>query len=655
MIHGLDINAFYQEQSQYNRLIDWKALKADPLGFRFIWIKVSEGIDGTNYVEGATRCRIGAQSVNFEAILPYHYYLYQWCDWSSGAGIWRVISAKDQADAFFKASLSSMIFPILHPMMDWEDPLIDEFLQWSDTDSINKAISFARKLNAHLKSYTYAIRDLFGVLPDAYTGKWWLDKWVPLLINNGYVAEVEWFKELYYILADYDGTLNIPSYIPADRVIAWQETSTPKVPVQGIPTGRTVPGDALDIDLWMRTDEQFEIWSGQKTEAQLTTLYKTDKPQASRAVSFYLPSTAKLAVTPADLKIDSIILPMGGMERWDGSHKVLYTEASFPGRFTQFNSAGIPVIGRFNLDAGYWLKEQHTAIEVNNQYPDGVADMTDAQKIQAIRNNLVLPKLFDAWTTGGWTWDSIFAKSTKFNDIKMLELGMVETEGWNGATVSDYWQTITFNHVAKSLNWLKLKGYLPNIPVALYSGPWWLQPLQADFATMLASAKTWLYLHMGQWTLTSTATFDTLAAIYAFRPVDTFNFSYVPAGYSQRILFHEYTDQAQKCKQITDASGTPVTVSLSLYQSDAADEATFLGTPTTGLPPVDPTIAEIAAKVETLISKVSALEMDVMNLQKSINSQASTLAAHEQSITALIASVGKISAAISAIVEEWNG
>jgi hypothetical protein len=613
MIRLLDINLFYQEQAQYNRFINWRELKDDPLNFRGIWIKVSEGTDGESYVEGASRCRVGAQSVGFEVVFPYHYYLYQYADWSSGAAVWRVISAKDQANAFFVAAVASGFYDG-HPMMDWEDPLIRQFLQWSDTASINKAIQFARKLNAHLKSYTYFIRDLFGVLPDAYSGGWWLDLWVPLLINNGYAAEVEWLKELYYILADYDGTLNIPDYIPIDHVIAWQETSSPKPPVKGIPTGRVVPGDALDIDRWMRSDDEFLIWSGQKEQQTMTTLYKTDKPQTTRAKVFEYRADQKYLYDVRDMGIDAVILPMAGMDLWQDGHKKLYSVASFKGRFSQFAAAGIPVIGRVALDGGYWLKEGHTDVEVKSQ--TALPEMTEPQKVIAIRNNLVLSKVFDAWVDGNWTWDMVFSKQVKWLDIKAIELGMVETEGYGTSIISDLWQTLTFNHVATCLNYLKLRGYIPNIPVILYTGPWFMGPLTNDFRIMLANAKTWLYLHLGQWTLTSTATFNNLGELFAFRPAETFKFSEAPDGYTERIWFHEYTGYTQS---VTDLGK----VSLSLFQSDKADLDILLGAVIPPIePPVDPTIAELQAKIKVMeaeyqdaLTKISSLMKDVSTLE----------------------------------------
>jgi GH25 family lysozyme M1 (1,4-beta-N-acetylmuramidase) len=603
-IMGIDINPFYQEQAQYKRFIDWRALKDDPLGLRFIWIKVSEGTDGEGYVEGAARCRAGAQSVKFEAVNPYHYYLYQWCDWSSGAAVWRVISAGEQARAFYGAAQAAG-FVGGHPMEDWEDPLIDAFVRWSDTESINKAIAFARKLNAHLRAYHQEIERLFGGRSDIYSGKWWLDKWVPLLIGNGYAAEVAWLKECYWILADYDGTLNIPDYIPAEHVIAWQETSSPVPPVQGIPTGRVVPGDALDIDRWMLSDEEFLIWSGQKGgSTTMANTYNTQVPQMQRAKVLTLNGDQAIKVGPAELGIDAVILPMGGMDRWDGSHQVVYAESTFKARLAQFAAAKVPVMGKFALDASLWLKEQHTASEVEGQ---------------TLRDNFILKVLIDQWHNGPWTWDSVLSKKGQWLPIGALILQMTETAGFNGEAPED-WQARTFVHMANHIRYLMENGCAPNVPVILYTGPWWLRAYPNRMAQEIYNRRGWLYLQLGEWILLSTSTFATLADIFAFRPSDTYKFSFYPDVFFERILMHEYTGEAQRVKTITDAAGNPAAVNLSLWCDTAAQLRAFLGSvdlpPVVVVPPVVVPPVTTQATLDDVMTELKALRARVESIFK---------------------------------------
>lgn len=261
-IFGLDISG-YQEYDW--KFIDWPALKADPLNFRFIWIKCQEGsllpADAGSYPLDVVKRQVaGAKSVGFEAINLYHFYWYQLQQNVGGVWKWVPLDPKAQARAFYETYLLSGC-EIRHPMTDIEDPLVGQFLTWYDTPTANAALAFARKLNASLQDYHAEIYRLFGVRPDIYTGKWWLDPWNKIMRSNGYDSELAWMDDHRWILADYDGELSVPSYIPLDNVIAWQRTSTPVPPVQGIPTGHVVPGDALDIDRWMLSDAEFQAWA----------------------------------------------------------------------------------------------------------------------------------------------------------------------------------------------------------------------------------------------------------------------------------------------------------------------------------------------------------------------------------------------------------
>ena len=105
----------------------------------------------------------------------------------------------------------------------------------------------------------------------------------------------------------------------------------------------------------------------------------------------------------------------------------------------------------------------------------------------------------------------------------------------------------------------------PEIPVVMYTGWWWLSQYQNQTANMLQNYKTKLYLHMGEWTLSSTNTFDTLSQIFAYPPVDSFKFSGYPDNYFERILMHEFTGQKQSSKQIVYADGSPAPINLSLW------------------------------------------------------------------------------------------
>lgn len=258
-INLLDISVY---QRADGKEVNFDLLKEDPHQFKGIWVKSSESSDVLFYpVEIAELQMSEANRVGLVAN-PYHFYYYHvpWDDNGDGTIEYHIIDPKAQAQCFYD-STRNMKF--LHPLTDIEDPFVGPFLVWTDTASANKAISFARKVNLHLKTYHLEIYRLFGVRPDIYTGAWWLDKITKLLINNGYSYELDWMKDFNFYLADYnegDG-MAVPAGIDISQVIAWQYTSTPVTAIKGILTGIIGIGRNVDLARWMSTDQRFINWS----------------------------------------------------------------------------------------------------------------------------------------------------------------------------------------------------------------------------------------------------------------------------------------------------------------------------------------------------------------------------------------------------------
>lgn len=313
----------------------------------------------------------------------------------------------------------------------------------------------------------------------------------------------------------------------------------------------------------------------------------------------------------SDLGADAFILPMGGYDLWDQSHShmPIYQTASFKGRFESVTASKYPVIGRFNLHAGRWGIEQFGADTIIAQ--SCTDTMTEAQKKESVRNNLVMPALLGSWCNGNFSMDALFAKTLKWLDIKAIELSMVETIGFKGAQVGDFWQTLSWNHTVQPLRWLMLRGYIPNIPIIMFTGPWFLDLYKNDLAITLANSKGWLWLHLGQWVLTSTATFATLKELWEFRPSASFVFTAVPDGYGDRVLLHEYSDQTQRCSQIVDVIGSPETVSLSLWQDNKEEMLKILGVPNV-IPPVEPPIEPPVNPDDMTISQLTVAVKDLL-------------------------------------------
>ncbi len=454
------------------------------------------------------------------------------------------------------------------------------------------------QISNHGKGVLTGLKALFpDLLIGLYTGTWFINKYSPDMET--------WMDEWPLWMAHYfDGGAG-------DRKVTWaQLAATPPWPfaVQMPPgmvwdiwqyssTMRTPAQDArYDWNVYNGTADQLAAWINKK-EISMTALYKQTVAQANRAKILTYRADQKINIPLADLGIDGVILPMGGMDKWDGSHMRLYSEPSFGARVEQFVAAGIPVIGKFNLDAGYWLKEQHTAPEIENQ---------------TIRDNPVIKAVLDAWCMPGWTFDQVLSKQAKYHPISALMLSMVETDGWPaGTTVDNGWQARTFTHAVNHVKALIYNGMAPDIPLILYTGPWWLNLYDKDgsaFRNELNNRKSWLYLSLGQWTLTSTAIFGTLEEIFKFRPADSFTFSQYPDGYFERILMHEFSGEKQRVSYITDASGNPTEINLSLWNDTREEMYKFLNfspVPPTPDPEPDPSGKRIFDMLMTLHAEVS--------------------------------------------------
>lgn len=613
-INGLDIS-MYQEIEWQNKYIDWQALANDPRDFQYIWIKAAEGelahpSPDAYPVYVFDRQVAGAKSAGcFKQINPYHFYYYQvpWDYDENGNIIYYVLSPTKQAEAL-AAALQGVKY--VHPLTDIEAPHVIEFMLWNDTESANKAIAFARKLNAHLKKYHEEVTRLCGK-PDIYTGAWWWDVFASLLIDNGYASELEWAKSYKFYIANYtpDGPI-IPVGIPRENILAWQYTSTPKVPVLSIPTSNNV-----DMADWVGTEIQWKEWSGQEIEEPpigepMASTYNTHVLQKDRSKMFTLEINQTITVPYEDLGTDVIILPMGGMPVINGYCKPM-DYASFGSRCFEASKV-LPVIGQFELSAGNWLKGNLTAGEAEKPF----------------KTNIITKEIIDAWHNGDWTWDNILSGVSSWRNLSALEFKLVDTEGPSGSLVSANWQNRILDTILNHIIYLQTGGFIPKIPVILYTGPWWLSIYDlpdTEIYLTLQKNKSWLYLRLGQWVRYSTATFDKLEDVFAFPPEDTFVFEQkdatgtvvytYPDNYFDRIVSHEWSGAAQKVKTVVDSNNIPTPVSIS--SSCDTKENTYKFLNFTGEiiipPPVEPptpegvTNAQILKEIKILEAKIETL------------------------------------------------
>lgn len=615
-IMGLDISV-YQEQPQYGKLIDWKALKTDPLNFRFIWIKCAEGVGLSNYpITDVTRQVVGAKSVNFEAICGYHFYYYQW--FSTVANRWYPLSAIDQAKTFYDAYNQSG-FPTIHPMTDIEDPFVGQFLVWSDTATANAALAFARKLNAHLKLYHESITNLFGIRPDIYTGAWWWDRMASIMFANGFGYELDWTKDYKFILADYVGNLDYPIGITPQQTIAWQKTSTPVPPVQGIPTGHSVPGDALDIDQWMQSELEFNTWSGnQNSGGTVSNTYNKDVAQLDRAGFVVLSGDDKQVDMPGVMSgAEAVMLRMGGNDVKEGNP---YADSAFPIRANLVGHQ--PVFGWFNLDANFplWVKGYNL----------------DPFKNRLWYENETLKILLNSWRKNGISdieWNAhnlnISATDQGWNRLDSIVFYMSNTQTNPGSTIPGIWQLATLDDMIEILNTFMEGGFIPKRNIYLVAPVEFFKKYDADatwregLVNRISSGqlKGIGIIQYGVFTEVPMATpFETVEEIFDFAPPDSFNYSFIPYALEDKVKFHIYSWNrflAQPVK--TNNICTPITVGRWCDKEEAMEIETGIGIEFPG--PIEPIPdPELEARVKSLETKVSELQSVITKIENYLDS-----------------------------------
>jgi hypothetical protein len=322
---------------------------------------------------------------------------------------------------------------------------------------------------------------------------------------------------------------------------------------------------------WNASNLTIEQIMGKQEDITMAGINLTSKRMDERAWIFEYHADAKITGGIPSLGVDAVILPMVGMP-WDGSHQKLVVETTFQGRFNE--SGGVAVLGKVVLDAGFVTTEQHTQPEL---------DRHDAW------NNLVIPKIIDAWHVGAWTRETL--KLSDFLPIKALIFEMTsETDHQNpNKPIVEFWQTYFFKYVVDKLRVLMAMGAVPTVPIILKTNPAWLQKHLGE-TTLQDGRASWLYLMLTDTSqLASTNIFPDLYTIFQYpMAMDDYKYSYVPDHYFDRVLAWNFTAGKQRMSFITGNN----LADLSLAFTDAAGLATFLGStpviPPPILPPVDP-------------------------------------------------------------------
>lgn len=402
------------------------------------------------------------------------------------------------------------------------------------------------------------------------------------------------------------------------KTLIWQHSS------RIIPTydGKTTPAyHQYDHNLWLGSETELLAWAKKQgevipppppvippEEANMASIHNINTPQKQRAKIVTVEADQK--PSSWDLGADAVILPCGEMYYDKAAGKcVVRHEATFSRRSLEA-ACVVPVFARFKLDSGAWLKGQLTSFEAE----------------KPLKENIVTKALIDGLHSGAWTWDKILTGKATWNKFSAIVLQLTETDGWpTGTLVSDNWQTRIVKTITDHIAYLQDAGHMPKVPVLIYTGMWFLDMYPGgELELWLHNRKDWLYLMLGEWTLYSTATFMTLAEIFAYPPGDDFEFTGgTPDGYFERILAHEFSSQYQKVKTITDADGIPTPVSLALWCDTKAVMYQFLGITDTQ-PPVEPPPVEPPVTPPP-VDKTEAIRTEIIKAADALASAAVAL------------------------------
>ena len=516
---GITTRVVYLSWCQPN--VDWAAIKAN---------------------HGAVLIRIG-QGIWEDRLFRTHY---------NNAVLWQVpivlwhfhqpdMAAEPQID-FIKSIYASLKYK---PVAIGEDEEPIEW--WLDGVRMPNIVPPSRDYNhANLLKILRAEKAM-GLKPGIYTRKDYFEAWT----NN----TPEWKEYWLWVAAWYVYTGEVPPALPRpfEEYKFHQYTGGQlDVPgVIGLACHEYYNGDQSSLIAF--TEPPYEQ---QEIEPMTTLIHNKNVPMKDRARIVTIQPHHKILVPWQELGVKAVVLPMAHMPMVDGYCKPAVIEC-FAGRCKDA-AQHLGVIGQMELSAANWLKD---------------GNLTDVPVKAVLKENVLVKLLLDAWHDGPWTWDKVLTKQGKWLPISALEFKEVDVFGYLNQQVDANWQNIILGTMLERVKYLMDGGFVPNIPVWLYTGPWWLSiydKLDNAINLTLARYKDWLRLRLGQWTLYSTAEFMVLDDIFKYPPPDDFQFEFrdkagmviytYPAGYFERIVGHEFSGEHQKVKTISGGE-----VDLTLY------------------------------------------------------------------------------------------
>ena len=264
-----------------------------------------------------------------------------------------------------------------------------------------------------------------------------------------------------------------------------------------------------------------------------------------------------------------------------------------------------PVIGYCFVNTAWYLNHQHNNVTVENWFKDGI---TDDDKMNGLVNHDLQLRWFVRSLAIGdlWTRDISALKDgrTHFRACQGLSL---DVERWwlsyneyyaNQSTarkVSDFWIGWVTKWLYEKLNWMMDRGYLPKIPIIIYSGKWFIQtysPLQ--LGTFVETHDSWVagyYWNTG----------GTMTTIEKFKSdyLSLIPDSWRPGLFGSIIRFYQITGDRFKIPEVTNLAGIPVAIDINVSTHTQEQDYAWLNYTSSSV--VVPPIPEPEPKNEAVV------------------------------------------------------
>jgi len=243
----------------------------------------------------------------------------------------------------------------------------------------------------------------------------------------------------------------------------------------------------------------------------------------------------------------------------------------------------LPVIGYVFVNTAWYLNAGHNVVSLNNLFDNEPTDDLKAKSLidhdPQIRNFIRGFAIGDLWLTDVTALKDGRVRFRKFNGF------FLDTErSWmsyneyysNQSTyrkVPDFWIGYSTKWLFEKYTWLMDHGYLPKIPLGIYSGKWFIQSFSPlELGTFVQTHDSWVagyYWNTG----------STLTTIEAFRSqyLSAIPDSWRPGLFGNPVRFFQISGDRFKIPEVTNVNGIPVAIDINVSVQGDAQTYAWLG------------------------------------------------------------------------------